>query len=149
MGHRGFRAGRGLGGRGGSGPDSETLSDLVTCGPVTETNGNGTGVNEEVEFDSTKEFDPLGPLDIGGFGSLVNRSWREGSRRKGETTTTRTAEGILGAPGGRVLGSEVSFKSELKLDDGGRGILDDKRTGEVGDGVSESDSDRRRHFEDD
>ena len=145
MGHRGFRTGRDFGG---IGPDSETLSDLVTCGPVTETNGNRTRVNEEIELDSTKEFDPLGPLDIGGFACLVNRSWGEGSGREGETTTTRTAEGILGAPGRRVLGSEVSFKSELKLDDGGGGIMDYKRTGEVGDGVGESDSDGRRHLED-
>ena len=79
----------------------------------------------------------------------MDGSWWERSGRKGETATTRAAEGVLGAPVGRVLGSEVSFESKLKLDDGGRGVLDDERTGEIGDGVSESDSDRGRHFEDD
>ena len=79
----------------------------------------------------------------------MDRSRREGSGGKGETATTGTTERILGAPGGRVLGCEVSFEGELKLDDCGGGVLNDEGTGEIGDGVSKSDSDRRRHFEDD
>lgn len=77
----------------------------------------------------------------------MNGSWREGGGGKGETTTTRTLEGVLRIPGRSVLGSEISFESELKLDDGCGGIVDDEGTGEVGDGVSESGSDRRRHYE--
>jgi hypothetical protein len=91
----------------------------------------------------------LRPLNVGGFAGLVDRSWWERGGGEGETATTRTAEGILGAPSRRVLGSEVGFKSELKLDDGGSGVLDDEGAGEVGDGVGESDSDGRRHFEGD
>jgi hypothetical protein len=79
----------------------------------------------------------------------VDRSWWERSGGKGETATARTTKGILGAPGGRVLGGEVSFKSKLKLYGGGSGVLHDEGAGEVGDGVSESDSDGRRHFEED
>ena len=74
--------------------------------------------------------------------------WESGGG-KGETATARTTKGILGAPSRGVLGSEVGFKSKLKLDDCGGGVLDDEGTGEVSDGVSESDSDGRRHFEDD
>ena len=144
--HRGFRTSRRFGG---FCPDGEALSDLVACSPVSETDGDGAGINEEVEFDSAKEFDPLGPLDVGGLASLVDGSWGERSGGEGETATTRTTEGILWAPGGRVLGGEVSFESELKLDYGGRGVLDDEGTGEVGDGVSESDGEGRRHFKDD
>jgi len=78
----------------------------------------------------------------------VDRSWRERGRGQGETATARTAEGVLGAPGRRVLGGEASLESKLKPDDGGGGVLNDEGTGEVGDGVSESDSDGR-HFEGD
>lgn len=78
----------------------------------------------------------------------MDGSWWERGGGEGEAATTRTAERILRAPGSRVLGSEVSFQSKLKLDDGGRGVLDDEGTGEVGDGVSESGGDGRRHFED-
>ena len=89
------------------------------------------------------------PLYIGRFTSIVNGSWGKGSGRKGETATARTTEGILGVPVRRILGSEASFESELKLDDGCGGVLNDEGTGEIGDGVSESDGDRGRHFEDD
>ena len=68
---------------------------------------------------------------------------------EGEAATTRTAEGILGTPGRRVLGGEVSLESKLELDDGGGGVVDDEGAGEVGDGVSESDSDGGGHFEGD
>ena len=76
----------------------------------------------------------------------MDRSWGERSRGKGETTTARAAERLLWAPSGRVLGSEIGFEGELELDDGGSGVLDDKGAGEVGDGVSESDS-NGGHFE--
>ena len=79
----------------------------------------------------------------------MDGSWWERGRGEGETATTRTAKRILWAPVSRVLGSEVGLESELKLDDGGSRVVDDEGTGEVGDGVSESDSDGRRHFEDD
>ena len=79
----------------------------------------------------------------------MNRSRRERGGGEGEAATTRTAEGILWTPSRRVLGSEVSLESKLKLDDGGGGVLDDEGTGEVGDGVSESDSDGGGHFEGD
>jgi len=88
----------------------------------------------------------VGPLDIGGFASLVDGSWWERSRGEGETATARTTKGILWAPGRRVLGGEASFESELKVDDGCSGVVDDEGTGEVSDGVSESDRDGRRHF---
>ena len=78
----------------------------------------------------------------------MDRSWWERGGGEGETATTRAAKGILRAPSRRVLGDEVSLESELKLDDGGSGVLNDEGTGEIGDGVSESDSDGR-HFEDD
>ena len=79
----------------------------------------------------------------------MNGSGRERGGGEGETTTTRTAEGMLGTPSRRVLGGEVSLESKLKLDDGGCGVVDDEGTGEVGDGVSESDSDGGGHFEGD
>jgi hypothetical protein len=78
--------------------------------------------------------------------SLVDRSWRERSRGKRETTTARAAKRLLGAPGGSVLGGEISFEGELERDDGGGGVVDDKGTGEVGDGVSEGGGDGG-HFE--
>ena len=90
----------------------------------------------------------MGPLDIGRLTCVVNRSWRSGSGRKGETTAARTAKGILRVPVRGVLGSEVSFEGELKLDDGRCGVLDDEGTGEVGDGLGEGGGDGRRHFED-
>lgn len=79
----------------------------------------------------------------------MNGSGRERGGGKGEAATTRTAERVLGTPSRRVLGGEVSLESKLKLDDGGSGVLDDEGTGEVGDGVSESDSDGGGHFEGD
>lgn len=79
----------------------------------------------------------------------MNGSWREGSGRKGDTTTARATEGILRVPVRRVLGGEVSFEGELKLDYGRGGVLNDEGAGEVGDGVSESDGDGGRHLEED
>ena len=79
----------------------------------------------------------------------MDGSGRERGGGEGEAATARTAEGILGRPSRRVLGGEVSLESKLKLDDGCGGVLDDEGTGEVCDGVSESDGDGGGHFEGD
>ena len=79
----------------------------------------------------------------------MDRSWWERGGGEGEAATPRTAKGVLGAPSGRVLGSEVGLKRELQLDDGGGGVLDDEGAGEVGDGVSEGGGNGGRHFEED
>ena len=138
---------RGAGGGGGgggwdgevrlvSGPDGEER-----CGGLAAiADGDGCGVDEEVEFASSEEGDPVEPLharrEAGGIdGARGEAVWREG-----ETAPTGPTGGVVWDPCGSVKRGEVGFEHELELDDGGGWVRrQDEGSGEECDGMGESD----------
>jgi hypothetical protein len=109
------------------------LGARKTC----ESEGDTTGVDEEVELSATECGYPLGPGNVDrGTGSVDGT--RRGSRGgQSKAAATGPTKGVVDIPGGGVVWDEIGLKDHLELreGDGRKGL--EEGTGEERDGMSD------------
>lgn len=121
------------------GPDGQISGHLAGV-PVPKTGRDGTRIDEKIELDTSKEGNPVSPLNTSSLAGVIDGTRWESMGGKGKASTAGTAERLGWDPRWCELSSEVLLKGKLEFDDGCRGIPGGERASEVGDGLSKSDS---------